>query len=204
MLDTRGFDAWAADYDRSVAEADEAGAYPFAGYEAALAYIFQSLSGGCRDVLDLGFGTGVLTARLYQAGHRIWGQDFSREMVRLAREKMPDARLFCGDFSRGLAPALKARRYDAIVATYSLHHLREDAQAPFIRELLALLREGGSLFIADVAFASRSQWEDCRRRAGARWDGEETYFVYDELKEAFPALGFAAMSPCAGVLTLKR
>ncbi|WP_306817595.1 class I SAM-dependent methyltransferase [Acetatifactor muris] len=42
-----------------------------------------------KTVLDMGFGTGTLTSRLYQQGCHIWGQDFSQKMVEVAREKMP-------------------------------------------------------------------------------------------------------------------
>ena len=41
------------------------------------------------DVLDLGFGTGMLTARLYAAGHPVAGVDFSQNMLDAARAKMP-------------------------------------------------------------------------------------------------------------------
>ena len=70
--------------------------------------------------------------------------------------------LVCGDFTKGLAAELKARQYDAIVATYSLHHLTDEQKIVFIRDLLPLLREGGWLYIGDVACANAASW----RRAG--------------------------------------
>ena len=69
MLSDRGFDLWADDYDRSVGLCDEEGAYPFAGYRAVLGEIYRRvLEGSARSVLDIGFGTGVLAARLYERG----------------------------------------------------------------------------------------------------------------------------------------
>lgn len=80
MLDHEGFDLWADSYDRSTACSDESGSYPFAGYSAVLQDIFRRvLSHGAGDVLDIGFGTGVLTASLYQQGCHIWGQDFPKK-----------------------------------------------------------------------------------------------------------------------------
>lgn len=38
-------------------------------------------------VLDIGFGTGVLTAKLYEQGHSIYGFDFSANMIAIAKEK---------------------------------------------------------------------------------------------------------------------
>ena len=124
MLNEKGFDQWAEDYEQSVALSDADDRYPFAGYRDILDTICRNvLSQGAKDVLDIGFGTGTLSAALYAQGCRIYGQDFSAQMLRLAQDRMPKATLFCGDFSQGLSTPLTQRTYDAIVATYSLHHL---------------------------------------------------------------------------------
>lgn len=41
-------------------------------------------------------------------------------------------------------------------------------------------------------------------KAGADWDDDEIYFVWDELKEHFPQMEFEPVSCCAGVLSVKR
>ena len=65
MLDNKGFDLWADGYDRSVAISDESDTYPFAGYKRLLNRIYNIVLQKERPaVLDLGFGTAVLTARL--------------------------------------------------------------------------------------------------------------------------------------------
>lgn len=205
MLDRIGFDLWAEDYDRTVGLSDEENTYPFAGYQKLLARIYEIvLQKPASDVLDLGFGTGVLTAKLYEAGCGIYGQDFSPRMVALAREKMPKAVLVTGDFSGGLAPALRQYRYDAVVATYSLHHLSHAEKLSLLRELLTCLKPGGQILIGDVAFADQREQEACRAAAGEAWDEEETYIVFEEMKEAFPAMTFEKMSECAALLTLSR
>lgn len=205
MLSDKGFDLWADNYDRSVGLSDEDGSYPFAGYRDILGEIYRRiLTGGAKDVLDIGFGTGTLTARLYEQGCCIYGQDFSERMIELAREKMPDATLCQGDFSHGLADVLAARKYDAIIATYSLHHLTDPQKVRFIQSLLPLLKEGGCIYIGDVAFERREQLEECRRAEGDGWDEDEIYFVYDEMRELLPELRFERFSHCAGLLTLCR
>ena len=155
-------------------------------------------------MLDIGFGTGTLSAALYAQGCRIYGQDFSAQMLRLAQDRMPKATLFCGDFSQGLSTPLTQRTYDAIVATYSLHHLTDRQKVDFIRSLLSLLREDGCLYIGDVAFPSRAALKACRLHAGDLWDTDETYFVFDEMKCFFPQMQFEPLSPCAGILSLRR
>lgn len=74
----------------------------------------------------------------------------------------------------------------------------------FIQSLLPLLREGGTIYIGDVAFAARAELEACRVQSGDRWDKDEIYFVYDELKKAFPAMTFDRLSPCSGILSLRK
>lgn len=120
LLNSKGFNDWADGYDRSTARSDEDGSYPFAGYNDILNEIFRRITErGAKDVLDIGFGTGVLTARLYAHDCRIFGQDFSEQ-------------------------------------------------------------------------------------SGDRWDDAEIYFVYDELKAAFPDLRFDRLSPCAGILSQQK
>ena len=205
MLNEKGFDQWAEDYEQSVALSDADDRYPFAGYRDILDTICRNvLAQGAKDVLDIGFGTGTLSAALYAQGCRIYGQDFSAQMLRLAQGRMPKATLFCGDFSQGLSTPLTQRTYDAIVATYSLHHLTDAEKVLFLDGLLALLKEDGEILIGDVAFETRAELEACREAAGADWDEDEIYFVASELREKLPGLTFARISSCAGVLTLAR
>ena len=203
MLNSNGFDVWADGYDESVRPADENDAYPFAGYAAILKEIYGRVcASGAKAVLDIGFGTGTLAGQLYQQGCDVFGQDFSSRMIQLAQEKMPRAQLYQGDFSLGLVQALKQQRYDAIIATYALHHLTDEQKVAFLQELLPLLQDNGCIYVGDVAFATRAQLEACKQAAGEEWDIEEFYFVYEELKPALPGLTFTPCSFCAGVLTL--
>lgn len=205
MLNSNGFDVWADGYDESVRLADESDAYPFAGYVTILKEIYGRVcASGAKTVLDIGFGTGTLAGQLYQQGCDVFGQDFSSRMIQLAQGKMPRAKLYQGDFSLGLVQALKQQRYDAIIATYALHHLTDEQKAAFLQELLLLLQDNGCIYVGDVAFATRAQLEQCKAQAGDDWDASEIYFVYDELKQAFPQLRFEPVSHCAGLLTLKK
>lgn len=206
MLDHAGFDLWADGYDESVGLSDESDTYPFAGYKAVLNNIYRQIrQQKSPDVLDIGFGTGTLTAKLYEQGCRIWGQDFSGRMIKLARAKMPQAKLVQGDFTDGLAKELQSQKYDAIVATYSLHHLTPERQIDFLKELLSLLKEDGKIFIGDVAFQTAADLAECREEAGDEWDAEEFYPVFDRIETAFPGkVSFQKHSRCAGVLTLEK
>lgn len=205
MLNEKGFDLWAEDYDTSVAASNEDNSYPFAGYNRVLRRIAQTvLQKLGAAVLDIGFGTGTLTAHLYEKGCAVWGQDFSAKMIALAQAKMPNAHLYQGDFTKGLVPPLLQNRYHFITATYSLHHLTLAQKVSFLQSLLPLLEEGGQVLIGDIAFTDASSQTACRAQAGEEWDPDEFYFVYDELLPYFPQLRFEAVSHCAGILALSK
>ena len=205
MLDSKGFDLWADNYDKSVGVSDEDGIYPFAGYKIILNEIYNRvLNSFAKTVLDIGFGTGTLTTKLYEQGCIIYGQDFSDRMIEIAQEKMPKAKLFQVDFSNGLERPLLLNKYDAIIATYSLHHLTDNQKVNFIKSLLMLLNDGGCLYIGDVAFYTRTSLQKCKEEVGYEWDDDEIYFVIDELKLHFPTMNFDKISNCSGIISLQR
>ncbi|MCI7092197.1 MAG: class I SAM-dependent methyltransferase [Lachnospiraceae bacterium] len=117
MLDNKGFDLWADGYDSTVGISDDEYTYPFAGYKDVLGRIFQVIMKKKNAVvLDIGFGTGTLTSKLYENGCTVYGQDFSSRMIELAAQKMPGAHLYQWDFTQGLAEPLKRQRYDSIAS----------------------------------------------------------------------------------------
>ena len=74
MLNNKEFDLWADGYDKAVGLSDEGNTYPFAGYKKVLGFIFQTIMGSeSAVVLDIGFGTGTLTTKLYEHGCSIYG-----------------------------------------------------------------------------------------------------------------------------------
>ena len=203
MLNNKDFDLWADGYDKSVGLSEEANAYPFAGYKQVLNTIYNKiLSQPGRDILDIGFSTGTLTKKLYDQGCFVFGQDFSQRMIDLAQEKMPNAKLYQGDFSNGIMPQLQQKKYDAIIATYSLHHLTDSAKVLFIKKLLSFLNPKGSIYIGDVAFQNRAELDCCQTTAGDEWDEDEIYFVFDEFQVHFPNSVFIPCSDRAGVIEI--
>lgn len=86
-------------------------------------------------VADLGCGTGTLTRLLTDEGYTVDGLDFSPEMIRRARMKVPEARFVVGDAS---APCLERGVYDVVLSRHVLWAM-PDPVAAFGRwvELLA-------------------------------------------------------------------
>ena len=205
MLDNKGFDVWAEEYDTSVKLSSEDSTYPFVGYNEIVNKIYDIvISKSNATVLDIGFGTGILTQKLYQYGCAVYGQDFSSKMIELASNKMPNANLYQGDFTKGIVKQLKQRSYDFIVATYSIHHLKEDEKVKFLHELLTLLDKDGMILIGDVMFETQEQLEKCREELLDKWDDDEFYCVVSDLTKEFPNLQFERISFCSGIISLSK
>lgn len=206
MLDNNGFNLWANDYDKEVGISDEDNTYPFAGYKKLLNKIYNEvLNESAKNVLDVGFGTGTLAKKLYENGCTIYGQDFSYKMVEIAQNKMPNAKLYNGDFSKGLVMNLKENTYDAIIATYSLHHLTDAQKVKFINnELIPLLSDDGVIYIGDIAFEARNELEECKNKYKEHWDSDEIYWAYNEIKDRIIDSSFEKISECAGIIRIKK
>lgn len=208
MLNKQGFDLWANEYDQTVQVSEENNLYPFAGYKKIVNTIFNEVMQKEQSkVFDIGLGTGMLTSKLYESGHQVDGIDFSGEMIAIAQSKMPLANLLAWDISNGVPDELVAKKYDAIVSTYALHHLTDEGKITFIRKLLPLLSVGGKVFIGDIAFQTRKDLEVCRKDSFGYWDEDEFYFVADEISSAltdFCNCEFHPISHCGGVFVITK
>ena len=120
-------------------------------------------------VVELGCGSGLLTRRLLDAGHRIVATDASPAMLELARELVPDAE----DVRQVTLPDDSIPSADAIVGVgHALNYLPDEAAID--RALVAIaeaLRPGGVLAIdlCDLEWAeARRDWSS-RSRVGDDW-----------------------------------
>lgn len=206
MLNKQGFDLWAGQYDKTVQLSEENNQYPFAGYKEILNTIYNEIrERENSEVLDIGFGTGILASQLYENGHPIDGIDFSSEMIAIAKAKMPEANLLEWDITEGLPNELAGRKYDAIVSTYALHHLSDEQKVDFLKNLRPLLKAEGKIYIGDIAFQTRADLEKCRKDSEGYWDESEHYFVYEEIKNSLENIfhcEFYPLSHCGGVIVL--
>ncbi|MEW9501147.1 class I SAM-dependent methyltransferase [Jeotgalibacillus marinus] len=208
MLNKQGFDLWANDYDQTVQVNAENDLYPFAGYKTILNTIFNEVMQKKKStVLDIGFGTGILTTKLYEHGHRLDGVDFSTQMIAIAQAKMPNAQLIEWDFTNDLPSNVHSKKYDSIVSTYALHHLTDREKISFIQYLLPFLSETGKIFIGDIAFLTRDDLDLCREKNISYWDDDEFYFAFNELYSALKDVclcEFHPISHCGAVIIISN
>ena len=207
------FDRWAAEYDADVAASAAEGAaggvgFPFAGYDRVLARVVElaDLAPGMA-VLELGPGTGNLTAQLVARGAAVWALDFSAERLARARARVPAAHFaqahLLGDF-----PPDFYRPFDRVASTYAFHEFPLPDKLALLRRLFTNhLRPGGAVVIGDIGFPTTAARDALRAAAGDGWD-EEYYWILDEIEPALRQTGFVLsweqQSSCGVVLSIER
>ena len=128
-------------------------------YDELIPEVARALSHAARPVkvvVDLGIGTGALARACLEraSGTRVWGIDADPEMMAIARTRLGRlsrrVTMTTGSFLLEALPPC-----DAIVASYSLHHIRSPrAKLAFYRRCYRALRRGGVLINGDCAPAS--------------------------------------------------
>ena len=187
-------------------------------YDELIAEVARALGHAARPVrtiVDLGIGTGALArACLERApGARVWGIDADVSMMAIARTRLGRlsgrVTMTTGSFLDEALPVC-----DAIVASYSLHHIRTSRQKrAFYKRCYAALRPGGVLINGDCAPASTTRgfardldvWfahlgktfgsRARGRRVYESWADEDTYVPLAEELNLLERAGFAVDVP---------
>jgi SAM-dependent methyltransferase len=187
-------------------------------YDELIAEVARALGHAARPlrlVVDLGIGTGALArACLEQApGARVWGIDADSGMMTIARTRLGRlsrrVTMTTGSFLDEELPSC-----DAIVASYSLHHIRTSREKlAFYRRCHRALRPGGVLINGDCAPASTPRgfardldvWfshlgktfggRTKGRRVYESWAEEDTYVPLDDEIRLLRRAGFVVDVP---------
>lgn len=134
------FDRQAARYDRRYDR------HNVAGYalRSRMDVVVRLVGDGAGEALDAGMGPGRLCVQLAERGWRVSGVDASREMVAVARTRMPEtrSRLRCG---RVEALPFADESFDVVTATGVLEYSNVPAS---LRELTRVLRPGGRAVVS--------------------------------------------------------
>jgi putative AdoMet-dependent methyltransferase len=206
VLDNKGFDSWAGEYDEDILAMQDEG-YPFEGYYNTLGYIQNKVkTGRAEKILDIGIGTGLLTETLYRERVETTGVDFSDKMLDLAKEKMPNGRFIKFDFNEGLPQEIEGEKFDYVISSYAIHHIDDEQKIDFLKVLIQNLNDGGQVLIGDIAFEKRAAMEKVREQSTG-WDEAEHYMVAEkiinELAKHQLKSEFVKTSNCSGVLVIQ-
>ena len=175
-------------------------------YEEMLNEAARALDPRTRTIVDLGVGTGALSARCLQhatAAH-VTGIDADLDILAVARRRLGGgATLVQGNFARAALP-----RADAVVASFALHHVRtRAAKLRLFQRVRTALGRGGVFVSADCYPSSdASRWAGQRRawlahlrrsysareskRILAAWRHEDVYVPLDAELALLDRAGF--------------
>jgi len=159
-----------------------------------------------RTIVDLGIGTGALSARCLKTAcrARTVGIDVDPKILTLAQRRLGDrVTVTAGSFLRAKLPTC-----DAVVASFSLHHVRtRPSKAALFRRIRAALRPRGLFICVDchpaidpaVRRAQFDEWRTHLRRAYSparamalleAWSHEDVYVPLDAEMALMRACGF--------------
>jgi SAM-dependent methyltransferase len=175
----RFFDRWSQFYDLPFVQ--------WATYWPVHAAVMRNLRGIPKDrVLDIGCGTGQLTARIARQfpASRVTGCDFSQGMLSHAIRRKTPVHWTQGD--AGCLP-FASGAFDVIVSTEAFHWFPDQDGA--LREFRRVLSPGGRLLVA-LASSPSTLFADALH-AGSRLLGEPFYWpTAREMRERVERAGF--------------
>jgi putative AdoMet-dependent methyltransferase len=191
-VDRFNHDLDALSYDSDVANESD----PIrAGYLELLRWVADRADVDGADVIELGAGTGNLTALLRRAGS-IEAVDASAEMLSLLRQKCGDAHVRCHQADL-LGYFDEPRPTDRIVSTYAVHHLEQDEKHTLFERIRKSLRPHGIAVFGDLMFASAAARDEMRRSFAERGEqdvvdaiDEEFFWLLDDALPALLSCGF--------------
>ncbi|HEX5727400.1 MAG TPA: class I SAM-dependent methyltransferase, partial [Longimicrobiaceae bacterium] len=139
---SRTIDEVRADFDRIARLSERAAPEP----SPYLDWVLDQLPARCGEALEVGCGTGELTARLAERSARVLAIDLSPEMIRVARSRSAGRSNVGYLVADAAGWSFPRERFDCIVSVATLHHL---PLQPTLRKLREALRPGGTLVIQD-------------------------------------------------------
>lgn len=125
----------------------------------------ELLPASCREILDLGCGTGLEIGEIWKRdpGVAVTGIDLCRSMLDRLQKKYGQGPLtvICGDY---LKCDLGRDRWDAVISFESLHHFLPGQKLLLYRRIWESLRDGGEFLLGDY-IACCPQEEELLREA---------------------------------------
>lgn len=145
-------------------------------------------------VIDIGSGTGNLTAAADKAGYDVIGIEPNLKTRTKAIEKYPDLKFESGTF---LSLPIDDNSLDAIISTYAFHSLTDEEKIEAIEGFKNKLKDNGTIVIADVSFPDEKirkegidELEKDNNKALVNELKGEYPVIQDKIKEKFESLGF--------------
>jgi SAM-dependent methyltransferase len=157
--------------------------------EAKVRYILEARrrlgANGCKRVLEIGCGIGLLTERLRPLVSTIWGIDPS--ITSLAGAVRPHGILIAAD---GLRTPFADESFDLVIAVCVLHHVPVDRRAAFMTEAARVTRRGGLVLLCE-----HNSWNPLTRVVVSRCelDSDAVLLSLPEARRRLTAAGLSGI-----------
>jgi trans-aconitate methyltransferase len=176
-------------------------------YEEMLNVAASVIDPRSRTIVDLGIGTGALSARCLKRAPkaRVVGIDADADVLHTAKRRLPgNATFVCSSFSKAEIP-----KCDAVVASFALHHIRtRDAKGKLYKRIPSALASGGQIVNVDcqpardrsLARRQREAWKNHLMHSYSEkeaedyleaWSHEDVYVPLEIELELMRKTGFA-------------
>lgn len=120
------------------------------GCEQAYALIPSLLTESCRDLLDLGCGTGLELKQVFNRfpDISVTGIDLTREMLDHLKQTFPDRKLnlICGNY---FDVDLKRNTFDCAISFQTMHHFNHEAKIGLYQKIYDALKGNGCYIECD-------------------------------------------------------
>ena len=140
------------------------------------------------SVLDVGCGSGVKSKYLASKGMKVFGIDFSENLINIAKEEAPNEEfsvMDINDIDR------IAKSFDGIFMQAVLLHIPKKDVGGILKKAVLKLKAGGYLYIAVKGKWDGGVDEEVKRENdyGYEYDRFFSYFTIEELRQYFKDLG---------------
>lgn len=118
----------------------------------------------CKNLLDIGIGTGIELEKIYERFPEIsvTGVDFAEKMTDILKEKYPDKNIDISN-SNFIEYSYPTDKYDACVSVMALHHYRPETKVLLYKKIYSALKSGGVYIESDYILTGNNAFNEQER-----------------------------------------
>lgn len=152
------YDPIAKEYDGLVDNDVKEKLFPYSGYKTIQDIISEEISVKKKkvNILDLGCGTTKLYEKVIPTKFNLFGIDYSKSMLEIAKTRHPNGKFIYHDISKGLPSSFKNMKFDYIIINYLFMHFDFKTTISLLNILLNNLDKFGKIIIGDLLFINQA------------------------------------------------
>lgn len=140
-------------------------------------------------ILDVGCGAGRDAKFFIDYGFGVVGIDFSKRLLKIAKQHVPSAKFMLIDFEKLIFPK---ERFDGVWASASLYHIPKKKLSSVLENIYSTLKKNG-LFFAVIREGNGEKMTE-ERRGDAVFKRFAAYYQPKELVTMLTGIGFKEVS----------